>query len=51
MNQHKQLKRIWELEWMLHRIKGDSNKHLERKVIMAELEQLSKEIKTTGKYK
>ena len=43
--QHKNYKRIAELEWMLHRIKGQSGKHEERKVIMAELERLSLEIK------
>lgn len=47
--QHKNLKRILELEWMLHRIKGQSNKHEERKVIMAELDQLSQEIKNGQK--
>lgn len=46
MNQHKQLKEIWQLEAMLHRLKGKSNKHDERKVIMKQLEALSKEIKT-----
>jgi hypothetical protein len=46
MNQPKQMSRIWELEWMLHRIKGQSGKHLERKVLLAEIEQLSKEFKS-----
>ena len=27
--QHKNMKRIFELEWMLHRIKGKSKKHQE----------------------
>jgi len=43
--QHKNYKRIAELEWMLHRIKGKSNKHEERKVLFAELDRLSQEIK------
>ncbi len=46
MNQHKQLKEIWQLEALLHRIKGKSNKHQERKVILKKLEELSKEIKS-----
>ena len=45
MNQPKQMSRIWELETILHRIKGKSGKWAERKVIMAELEQLSREFK------
>jgi len=45
MNQPKQMSRIWELETILHRIKGKSGKWAERKVIMAELDQLSNEFK------
>ena len=45
MNQHKQLDEIWRLEAMLHRLKGKSNKHEERKVILKQLEALSNEIK------
>jgi hypothetical protein len=37
--------KIWKLEAMLHRIKGKSNKHQERKVIMAQLDKLSKQIR------
>jgi hypothetical protein len=39
------LEEIWRLEAMLHRIKGDSKKHQERKVIMAKLDNLSKKMK------
>lgn len=46
MNQHKQLKEIWQLETDLHRLKGKSNKHQERQMIFKRLEALSKEIKT-----
>jgi len=45
MNQHKQLAEIWRLEAMLHRLKGKSNKHDERKAILKQLELLSNEIK------
>ena len=45
MNQHKNLKRIWELESLLHKIQSKPNKELERKVINKELDQLSKQIK------
>jgi hypothetical protein len=39
------LEEIWKLEQMLHRIKGQSNKHQERKAILAELEKLNKKFK------
>ena len=45
MGQPTQLKKIWELEALLHRIEGKSNKHQERKVIMAQLNELSDQIK------
>ena len=45
MGQHSQLKKIWELEALLHRIQGKSGRHLERKVIMAQLKELSNKIK------
>jgi hypothetical protein len=45
MNQHSQLKEIWDLETELHRLKGLSNKHKEREIIQERLEVLSKEIK------
>ena len=45
MNQHKQLKEIWQLEALLHRMQGKSNHHQERKVILKQLEALSNEIK------
>lgn len=44
-SQPKQMKRIWELECMLHRIKGKSGKWADRKVILAELDQLSRDFK------
>lgn len=49
MNQPKELKEIWELETLLHRIKGQSNKHQERKVILAKLEELSIKVKDRWK--
>ena len=45
MNQHKNYKRIKDLEELLHSISGKPNKELERKVIFKELEQLSNEIR------
>ena len=42
MKEETTLEEIWRLEAMLHRIKGDSGKHRERKVIMAKLEELNK---------
>ena len=45
MNQPKQYKRVVQLEELLHKIQGKSNKELERKVINAELDELSKQIK------
>jgi len=41
----KEYKRIQDLELMLYNIKGKSNKHDERKVIMAELNEIGKKIK------
>ena len=43
--QHKNYKRILELEELLYKIQGLPNKQVERKVIFAELEKLSDEIK------
>ena len=45
MNQHPQLKEIWDLETKLHRLKGKSNSSSDREIILERLEVLSKQIK------
>ena len=45
MNQHPQLKEIWDLEAKLHKLKGKSNASNEREIIQERLNVLSKEIK------
>ena len=49
MGQPSQLKKIWELEALLHRIQGKSGRHLERKVIMAQLKELGNKISNKKK--
>ena len=44
MNQHEGLQEIWQLEAELHRMKGQSNKYRERRIIMARIELLTKRI-------